>query len=95
MSYDDTPRSDALSDLVNMPSFTLKQNTISSCYPTSVMFYKQVRIHEISRDSSNLCPPCRSDTPLAASGSILRIFSRPKKMRYGWTDQWTDRRTDG
>ena len=56
---------------------------------------KQVRIHEISRSPSNLCPPCRSDTPLAAPSSISRIFGEPKKTRYGRTDRRTDGPTDG
>ena len=54
---------------------------------------KQVRIHEISRSPSNLCPPCRSDTPLAAPSSISRIFGEPKKTRDGPTDGRTDRRS--
>ena len=57
---------------------------------------KQVHIHKLSRDMSDLCPPCHSDTPLAASGSVSRIFDRPKKrITDGQTDGWTDGRTDG
>ncbi len=53
---------------------------------------KQVCMHDISHDSSNLCPPCHSDTPLAASGSISRIIGQPKKRV---TDGTTDGPMDG
>ena len=60
---------------------------------TDLISAKQVRIHEISRESSNLCPPRRSDTPSSASSSILRIFGRPKKTRDGRTHGRTHGRT--
>ena len=68
------------------------QRHAMECKGVSLM--KQVRIHEISRESSNLCPPRHSDTPSSTSSSILRIFGQPKKRRYRRTDGRTDRRTD-
>ena len=59
-------------------------------------FLQQVRIHKMSRDLSNHCPPCHSDTPLATSGSISRIFDQKNVLRTnGLMDGQTDQRTDG
>ena len=52
---------------------------ISFLEKSMLIHLKQVRIHEISRSPSNLCPPYRSDTPLAAPSSISSIFGEPKK----------------
>ena len=49
-----------------------------------------------SRQNEVSSPPCHSDTPLAASGSILRIFNQNNVLRTnGLTDGQTNQRTDG
>ena len=57
------------------------------------MLNEQVRMHKITRDTSYIWPPHRSDNPLSASNSILCILGRPKKNRV--TDEWTNKPIDG
>ena len=54
---------------------------------------EQVPIHKSNRESSNLCPPSRSESPLAAYGSFLRSFGHLKGPMDGQMDGGTDGRT--
>ena len=59
---------------------------------------EQVSIHKSNRESSNLCPPSRSESPLAAYGSFLRSFGHLKKnvsRKDRWMDRWMEGQMDG
>ena len=56
------------------------------------MCLEQVRIHEISRDSSNLCPPCGSDTllPLLDRFCAFLVDQKNALPTDRRTERWTD-----